>query len=181
MLLQVLGEAQGKEISNAKNVGPRVVGCEAFFIFAQSKLTVMLKFKCPLLAVTDMEKSIEFYEELIGDRVAMNFGANVVFEGGFALQEMRRKNNAVELYFEEENFDRFLEYLKEFPKLKYVHGVEEMPWGQRVVRFYDPDFHIIEVGEAMDAVIKKLLKSGMTVEQVSEKSQYPIEYVKRFA
>ena len=33
----------------------------------------------------------------------------------------------------------------------------------------------------MDAVIKKLLKSGMTVEQVSEKSQYPIEYVKRFA
>ena len=153
----------------------------------------MLKFKCPLLAVTDMEKSIEFYEELIGDRVAMNFGENVVFEGGFALQEMktwkvmihtenvRRKNNAVELYFEEENFDRFLEYLKEFPKLKYGHGVEEMPWGQRVVRFYDPDFHIIEVGEAMDAVIKKLLKSGMTVEQVSEKSQYPIEYVKRFA
>lgn len=193
MHLQVLGEAQGKEISNAKNVVPRVVGCEAFFIFAQSKLTVMLKFKCPLLAVTDMEKSIEFYEELIGDRVAMNFGENVVFEGGFALQEMktwkamihtenvRRKNNAVELYFEEENFDRFLEYLKEFPKLKYVHSVEEMPWGQRVVRFYDPDFHIIEVGEAMDAVIKKLLKSGMTVEQVSEKSQYPIEYVKRFA
>jgi len=59
--------------------------------------------------------------------------------------------------------------------------VEEMPWGQRIVRFYDPDFHIIEVGEAMDAVIKKMLKSGMTVEQVSEKSQYPIEYVKRFA
>lgn len=153
----------------------------------------MLKFKCPLLAVTDMEKSIEFYEELIGDRVAFNFGENVQFEGGFALQEMkkwkamihnenvRRKNNAVELYFEEDNFDRFLEYLKEFPKLKYVHGVEEMPWGQRVVRFYDPDFHIIEVGEPMDAVIKRLLASGMTVEQVSEKSQYPIEYVKRFA
>ena len=70
----------------------------------------MLKFKCPLLAVTDMEKSIEFYEEVIGDRIALNFGENVQFEGGFALQEMkkwkamihtenvRRKNNAVELY-----------------------------------------------------------------------------------
>ena len=57
----------------------------------------------------------------------------------------------------------------------------EMPWGQRIVRFYDPDFHIIEVGEPMDAVIKRLFASGMTVEQVSEKSQYPIEYVKRFA
>ena len=167
--------------------------CEAFFIFAKSKPNIMLKFKCPLLAVTDMEKSISFYEEVIGDRVVMNFGENVQFEGGFALQEMkkwkamihtdsvRRKNNAAELYFEEQDFDRFLEYLKEFPEIKYVHRVEETPWGQRIVRFYDPDFHIIEVGEPMDAVINRLFASGMTVEQVSEKSQYPIEYVKRFA
>ena len=152
----------------------------------------MLKFKCPLLAVSDMEKAIEFYEEVIGDRVAMNFGENVVFEGGFSLQEMktwksmihtnmvRRKNNAVELYFEEDDFDGFLKYLKEFPELQYVHGVEEMSWGQRIVRFYDPDFHIIEVGEAMEVVIKRMLKSGMTVEQVSEKTQHPIEYVKKF-
>ena len=153
----------------------------------------MLKYKCPLIAVTDMEKSITFYEEVIGDRVAMNFGANVQFEGGFALQEMktwkamihtenvRRKSNAAELYFEEEDFDNFLEYLKEFPEIQYVHDVEEMRWGQRVVRFYDPDFHIIEVGEAMDTVIKRMLKSGMTVEQTSEKSQFPIEYIKRLA
>jgi len=152
----------------------------------------MLKFKCPLLAVTDLEQSISFYEEVIGDRVVMDFGANIQFEGGFALQEMKswksmihtetvsRKNNAVELYFEEDDFDGFVGYLKEFPEIQYVHGVEEMPWGQRIIRFYDPDFHIIEVGESMDAVIKKMLKSGMTVEQVSEKSQYPIEYVKRF-
>ena len=114
---------------------PRVLGCEAFFIFALSKLRIMLKFKCPLLAVTDMEKAVTFYEEVIGDRVAMNFGENVQFEGGFALQEMkkwksmihtdkvRRRNNAVELYFEEEDFDGFLEYLKEFPEIQYVHGV----------------------------------------------------------
>ena len=151
----------------------------------------MLKFKCPLLAVSDMEKSIRFYEEVIGDRVAMSFGENVQFEGGFALQEMkkwktmlhtqqvRRKNNAVELYFEDEDFDGFMDSLKDFPEIEYIHGVEEMPWGQRIIRFYDPDFHIIEVGEAMDAVIRKMLKSGMTIEQVSEKSQYPIEYIKR--
>lgn len=137
-----------------------------------------------MIAVTDMEKSIAFYEEVIGDRVAMSFGENVQFEGGFALQEMktwkkmihadsvRRKSNAVELYFEETNFDGFVSYLKEFPEIKFVHGVEEMPWGQRIIRFYDPDFHIIEVGEAMDTVITRMLKSGMSVEQVSEKSQY---------
>ena len=146
-----------------------------------------------MLVVTDMEKAITFYEEVIGDRVAFNFGENVQFEGGFALQEInkwkemihtdtvRRKSNNAELYFEEKDFDKFLEYLKEFPEIKYVHGVEEALWGQRIVRFYDPDFHIIEVGEPMDAVIKRLFELGMTVEQVSEKSQYPIEYVMRFA
>ena len=140
-----------------------------------------------------MEKAIAFYEEVIGDRVVMNFGENVQFESGFSLQEMkkwksmihsnnvRRKSNDAELYFEENDFDNFLEYLKEFPEIQYVHPVEEAPWGQRIIRFYDPDFHIIEVGEPMDAVINRLLKSGMTVDQVSEKSQYPIEYVKRFA
>lgn len=153
----------------------------------------MLQFKCPLLAVSDMRKAITFYEEVIGDRVVMNFGENVQFSGGFALQEMkkwksmihnakvRRNGNDAELYFEEKDFDDFVEYLKEFPEIEYVHPVEEAPWGQRIVRFYDPDFHIIEVGEPMDAVIKRLFESGMTVEQVSEKSQYPIEYVKRFA
>ena len=160
---------------------PRVCGCEAFFIFALSKPNAMLKFKCPLLAVTDMEKAITFYEEVIGDRVVMDFGENVQFSGGFALQEMKKwkemihtdqvctKSNDAELYFEEKDFDKFLEYLKEFPEIECV------------VRFYDPDHHIIEVGEPMDAVIKRLFESGMTVEQVSEKSQYPIEYVKRFA
>ena len=171
---------------------PRVSGCEAFFIFALSKPNAMLKFKCPLLAVTDMDKAVTFYEEVIGDRIVMDFGANVQFSGGFALQEMKTwkemihtdqvctKSNDAELYFEEKDFDQFLEYLKEFPEIEYVHPMEEAPWGQRVVRFYDPDHHIIEVGEPMDAVIKRLFESGMTVEQVSEKSQYPIEYVKRF-
>ena len=153
----------------------------------------MLKFKCPVLAVTDMKKAVAFYEEVIGDRVVMDFGENKQFSGGFALQEMEKwkemihidqvctQSNDAELYFEEEDFDEFLEYLKEFPEIEYVHPVEETPWGQRVVRLYDPDHHIIEVGEPMDAVIKRLFEQGMTVEQVSEKSQYPIEYVKRFA
>jgi len=26
------------------------------------------------------------------------------------------------------------------------------PWGQRVIRFYDPDMHIVEVGESLESV-----------------------------
>ena len=69
---------------------PRVCGCEAFFIFAVSKLRAMLKFKCPLLVVTDMEKAITFYEEVIGDRVAFNFGELVRMSNLKAASHFRR-------------------------------------------------------------------------------------------
>ena len=40
-------------------------------------------------------------------------------------------------------------------------------WGQRVIRFYDLDGHIVEVGEDMKMVLKRFLASGMTMEEIS--------------
>ena len=71
-----------------------------------------------------------------------------------------------ELYFEEDDFDSFAEKLKECD-VEYVHPVIEHSWGQRVVRFYDPDKHIIEVGENMKVV-------GMTPEQVAQRMDVPL-------
>lgn len=34
-------------------------------------------------------------------------------------------------------------------------------WGQRVVRFYDPDKHIIEVGVNMLMVVRRFLNSSL--------------------
>ena len=45
----------------------------------------------------------------------------------------------------------------------------EHSWGQRVVRFYDLDGHMIEVGENMKMVVNRFLASGMTMEEVSAK------------
>ena len=55
--------------------------------------------------------------------------------------------------------------------------MKEHAWGQRVVRFYDPDRHIIEVGENMKTVCKRFIDSGMTPEQTAERMDVPIEYV----
>ena len=43
-----------------------------------------------------------------------------------------------------------------------------------MIRFYDLDGHIIEVGEDMKTVIKRLLASGMTMEEVSTKMDVSI-------
>lgn len=79
---------------------------------------------------------------------------------------MKKSNNA-EIVFEEQDFEGFLRKLKERPDVEYLGEVIEHSWGQRVIRFYDLDGHIIEVGEDMKMVIRRFLASGMTMEDVS--------------
>ncbi|MGM9605960.1 MAG: VOC family protein [Oscillospiraceae bacterium] len=150
-----------------------------------------MKFKNPLLAVTDMEKSVAFYKEVLGLRKIMDFGANVTLTGGVCLQtretwaefigvspdELGCCGKVSELYFEEDDFDSFLEKLTGLD-LRYIHPVKEHAWGQRVVRFYDPDGHIIEVGENTKAVCLRFLDSGMTEEQTAERMDVPLKFVK---
>ena len=85
--------------------------------------------------------------------------------------------HSFELYFEEVDFDGFAEKLEKCA-IEYVHPVKEHTWGQRVVRFYDPDHHIIEVGEAMQSVCARFLARGMTPEQAAERMDVPLKFVK---
>ena len=45
-----------------------------------------MKLKNPMLVVADIEKSVEFYEKVLGLHVIMDFGANKTLTGGLALQ-----------------------------------------------------------------------------------------------
>ena len=141
-----------------------------------------------LIAVSDMEKSRRFYHDVLGLEVTADFGANVSLDGGIALQTMDTwktfirtdkvvlPNNAGELYFEEEDMDAFCAHLKKFD-ICYVHPLFEHRWGQRVVRFYDPDGHIIEVGEKLDAVILRFLAQGLSPEETAQRMDIPLDFV----
>jgi len=48
-----------------------------------------MKYKNPLLVISDMERSKAFYKEVLGLRVIMDFGANITLTGGVCLQEKR--------------------------------------------------------------------------------------------
>ena len=90
-------------------------------------------------------------------------------------EKVLKKSNNAEIVFEEQDFDGFLNRLKEYPDMEYLGEVIEHSWGQRVIRFYDPDGHIIEVGEDMKMVIKRFLASGMTMEEISVKMDASVE------
>ena len=150
-----------------------------------------MKFKNPLLVVSDMEKAKKFYKDVLNLRVIMDFGANVTLAGGLCLQTKETwmgfidakeediifGGNNAEIYFEEDDFDAFAEKLKGIDDIDYVHPVIEHRWGQRVVRFYDPDRHIIEVGENMKFVCRRFLDSGMTEEEVAVRMDVPLKFV----
>ena len=60
------------------------------------------------------------------------------------------ENNASELYFEESDIEGFVEKLEKlYPNTVYVNRLMEHSWGQKVIRFYDPDGNLIEVGTPM--------------------------------
>ena len=96
--------------------------------------------KNTLLAVTDIEKSAAFYKKVLGLRVVMDFGANKTLTGGLVLQTAETwkefigtKNisfggRSTEIYFEEDDFDKFIEKLNGC-EIKYVHPVKEHSWG----------------------------------------------------
>lgn len=147
-----------------------------------------MKLQNPLLVVRNMDESLEFYKFVLGLDVVLDFDANKTLTGGLVLQTydtfsefidgrgISFEGNDAEIYFEEDDFDAFSEKLKGVD-VDYVHPVKEHSWGQRVVRFYDPDRHIIEVGENIASVCKRFLESGMTKEQVAERMDVPVQFV----
>ena len=135
-----------------------------------------MKFELPLLAVQDVEVSKKFYKQLFEQEVVLDLGKNVTFSGGFAIQEdfawltdidpdsFVRKSHNMELYFEVEDFDAFLHLLEQHSEVKLVHPPKKHDWQQRVVRIYDPDLHMIEIGESMEVIAKRYLAQGLSAE-----------------
>ncbi len=120
-----------------------------------------MKLKNILIVVEDINRSIAFYKELFGLQVILDNDGNVIMTEGLVLQEKEiwekfiereivAENNACELYFEEENIEAFVEKLEKYQEpIQYVNRLIEHSWGQRVIRFYDPDGNLIEVGTPM--------------------------------
>ncbi|MGN0409529.1 MAG: VOC family protein [Candidatus Fimousia sp.] len=148
-----------------------------------------MKLKNILIVVSDIECSKKFYKDLFGLEVVSDFGENVVLTEGLVLQEKKlwetfidRKavmgGNDAELYFEEDHMDSFIEKLeKSSYEITYIHRCMEHDWGQRVIRIYDLDGHVIEIGESLEYVARRFLEEGMGLEETARKTQLPLSQI----
>lgn len=149
-----------------------------------------MKMKNTMLVVKDMERSKKFYWEVMGLRTLVDLQIHAVLTGGLGLQteaswqgfieqETSYKGNDAEIYFEEDDFESFIEKLTKMD-IEYVHPPYTHEWGQRVVRFYDPDYHILEVGESMKIVCRRFLDAGLDEMQIAKKTSLPLKAVRAY-
>lgn len=147
-------------------------------------------YRSAVLLVKDIEKSKHFYNEILGQKIIMDFGKNMGFEGGFAIWEREYALNLIfqndtsnikvginnlEIYFELNDLEDLYNQLK--GKVKIIHPIREQPWGQRGFRVYDPDDHILEFAETMENVVLRLHRKGLDLDEIAKKSMMPIEFV----
>lgn len=147
-----------------------------------------MKFHSAVLFVKDIVVSLKFYTENLGLKTEHDFGTNVILEGGLTLWQISDKHiisekcsvgdssQRFELYFEDVDPASLYSKLSE-NNVEFLHAIHEEPWGQRTMRFFDPDRHLIEIGEPLEVFISNMFKSGMTAEQISAKSGMPVKTV----
>ena len=152
-----------------------------------------MKYKGTLLCVRDISRARKLYEGLLGCVVSMDLGVHVAYTNGIFLQEEQSWRsiigkeegelaygaNDAELYFEEHEIESFYVRQRVFD-VELLHELIEHSWGQRVVRFYDVDGHIIEVGEHLGDVVRRFLNAGMTREQTAKRMDVPVEMLDTF-
>jgi len=147
-----------------------------------------MKFICSLITVSDIKLSRYFYENLLNQRVKYDFGENITFHGDFAIhlqshfrglidnKEIRQGGNNFELYFEYDNVEEMVTLLKKNNVL-FVHEIREQPWRQKVVRFYDPDKNMVEIGESLEYLAFRIKNEGLSIEQISKVTNMPIDFL----
>lgn len=156
-----------------------------------------LKNCAPVLFVKDAKKARDFYADVLGMTVVTDFGGlNYIFKEGFAIwQQMdgsiistmlgkeniynSKATSRFELCFETEDIDEVHQALKEYG-VTFLHEINVEPWGQRNIRFYDADGHLLEVGESLHIFLKRIYEEeGKDVAKTAARTYMDPELIRQ--
>jgi catechol 2,3-dioxygenase-like lactoylglutathione lyase family enzyme len=149
-----------------------------------------MKFHSTVIFVKEISRAKDFYTRLLEFSIEHDFGKNVILNNGLTLWEIQdshviskglhtdNDSTRFELYFESEDLEKVLDLLDK-NGTRFLHRIHEEPWGQRTIRFFDPDKHLIEIGEPLGVFVNNMSRNGLSVKEISEKSGIPVETVNR--
>jgi catechol 2,3-dioxygenase-like lactoylglutathione lyase family enzyme len=149
-----------------------------------------MNYICSLITVENIEKSKFFYETILGQKIKYDFGENIQFESGFAIHlkshfksipgfesfQIQPGSKSIELYFEDENILNAETELEKYC-VEFIHKTLEQPWRQQVMRVLDPDGYIVEIGESMPDLVKRLHEEGMDTSKIHKVTSLPEKFI----
>jgi catechol 2,3-dioxygenase-like lactoylglutathione lyase family enzyme len=153
-----------------------------------------VKYHSSALLTTDVRRLVAFYVELLGQEIQFDVGACVILRCGLSLWQPSDDltiavklgyahhpagNKNLELCFETESFDADAKRVRT-SGAKLLHDVVEEPWGQQVLRFFDPDGNLVELGESIPTFVRRHYANGLSAQAVAERTGMPLDAVLEF-
>ncbi len=149
-----------------------------------------LKFYSPVIFVKNIEKAKEFYMSLLGQEIEHDFGSNIIFKSRLSLWQIDKnheiavvarnpkKGSSFELYFETDNIEESTAQIKA-SGARLLHNIKTEHWGQMTIRFFDPDGHLIEIGEAFEVFIRRIYRETKSIEETSRQTGVPVTTIEK--
>jgi catechol 2,3-dioxygenase-like lactoylglutathione lyase family enzyme len=150
-----------------------------------------ITFHSTVIITNDFKKMKSFYKEILQQKTTFDFGNCIGFNNGLSLWKLKdaypitkklgqtfnkNGNNNIEICFETDEFESVVVNLEKH-QLTYLHGVTEELWGQKTIRFYDPENNLVEIGETIPCFVKRLHKQGMSIDEVARQTSVPADLV----
>ncbi|MBN2342401.1 MAG: hypothetical protein JXX29_19960 [Deltaproteobacteria bacterium] len=149
-----------------------------------------IHFHSSVIIAKKFSTTVSFYRDVLRQTVSDDFGACVVFSCGLSVWQPAQEHAVarhigqgsggaarVELCFETDGFDEVATALRDCG-VSFLHDVQTESWGQFTVRFFDPEQNIVEVGESIPCFVRRLVREGNSMEQVSQRTSVSLERVK---
>ncbi len=120
-----------------------------------------ISYRHSIALVKDIEASKHFYADIIGLTICKGFDSFILFQDNFAIHKAdlfyqyinkpyygeKMGHDNVDFYFTTSDLEGFNRKLKE-EQVTFIHEIRKYEWGESVIRIYDPDGHILEIGDA---------------------------------
>ena len=153
-----------------------------------------IKYMNSVIFVEDVDRSRQFYTNVLGQKVIQDYGRYVGFDGGFGIWDREyamsiifcgkskkpsSNSGQMELYFETDDLDAMIQHLKSHNVI-LIHELYTHDWGQRGFRIQDPDGIIVEIGEPIAVVIQRFYEQGLSTESIAEKTGMSISEIESY-
>lgn len=150
-----------------------------------------LKFHSSVIFCNNLKEQRDFYEKFLNQKLEQDLGGCLVFNNGFTLWQLDQSypisrelgytyepigNRNLELCFETETFEDAVEHVL-MSDLRILHNVAEEEWGQYTIRFYDPEGNLVEIGETLGCMVRRMSEDGKTGEEIAALTGLPLNFI----